>query len=377
MRRLEEMRIVARQHEDGSYEVGAYDAESLFRRGVVAMRESRCSEAVELYDRVADEFPSSRFVSPSLYNAGLCLKESGNNAAAAVRFERLLRDVPDSRDVKHAGFQLLELYLALERWDDGSAMADRLLARDDLSVDERVEAMARKAQATLGNGLRDEARSQARRTLSWARRRPEDDRVRDVYFIAAANYVLAETFRLQAEAIAIPEGGVAVQRPILERRARLILDAQREYFNTIRNSDARWSAAAGYRIGQMYESFWDAIMSAPVPPPSEPLEGELLEVYNQEYRTSLARLVKPLIRHSIRYWELTLVMVERTGVETEWTERIRRDLERLRARLLAQPDGPEGFDSLRSSGERDPREAGSAPGADEPSSPTNASPPER
>lgn len=351
MRRLEEMRIVAQQHEDGSYELGAYDAESLFRRGVAAMRDGRCPEAVELYDRVADEFPSSRFVSPSLYNAGLCLKESGDHAAAAARFERLLRDVPESRDVKHAGFQLLELYLELERWADAEEMADRLLVREDLSVDERVEAMARKAQAYLGEGQLAEARSQARRTLSWARRRPEDDRVRDVYFLAAANYVLAETFRLQAEAVTIPEGGVAVQRPILERRARLILDAQREYFNTIRNRDARWSSAAGYRIGQMYESFWDAIMSAPVPPPQRPLEGELLDVYRHEYRTSLARLVKPLIRHSIRYWELTLVMVERTGVETEWTERIRQDLERARARLLAQPDGPEGMDSLRSEGQ--------------------------
>ncbi len=344
VRRLEELRIVARPQQDGSYELDAYDAESLFRQGVAATRDGRCPEAVERYDRVADEFPSSRYVSAALYNAGLCLKES-DPAAAAARFERLLRDVPDSPDVKHASFQLLELYLALERWDAGEAMADRLLARDDLSADERAEAMARKAQMLLGAGELTEARSQARRTLSWARRRPEDDRVRDEYFLAAANYVVAETSRLQAEAVAIPEGGVAVQRPVLERRARLILDAQREYFNTIRRREAEWSAAAGYRIGQMYESFWDAIMSAPVPPPSEPLERELREVYEQEYRTSLARLVKPLIRHSIRYWELTLVMVERTGVQSEWTERIRQDLDRARARLLAQPDGPEGLQS--------------------------------
>ncbi|MEM9070206.1 MAG: tetratricopeptide repeat protein [Myxococcota bacterium] len=346
VRDLEEMRITARQNEDGSFAMGAYDAEMLFQAGVREMRAGHCAEAVEHYDRVADEFASSRFVSPSLYNAGLCLKEAEEREASAQRFERLLRDVPGSRDVKHTRFQLMELYLELERWEDGQQMADTLLERDDLSSDERVEAMARKAQLHLGAEHAREARGQARRTLAYARRRPEDDRVRDVYFTAAANYVLAETFRLEADGVAIPPGGVAEQRPVLERRAQLILDAQREYFNTIRTRHAYWAAASGYRIGNMYENFWDAIMSAPVPPPREPLEGELLDVYHDEYRTSLARLVKPLVRHSIRYWELTLLMVERTGVNSEWTTRIREDLERMRGRLLEQPDGPEGMDSV-------------------------------
>jgi hypothetical protein len=136
---------------------------------------------------------------------------------------------------------------------------------------------------------------------------------------------------------------VAEQRTALERRAHLLLAAQREYFNTMTRTDAYWSAASGYRIGAMYESFWDAIMTAPTPPPRSEMTAEERAIYEEEYRSSLALLVKPLIRHSIRYWELTLMMVERTGVRSEWTARMRGDVERMRGRLMDQPTGPEGI----------------------------------
>lgn len=345
VRHLEEVRITARPDatSESGFSLDSYDAETLFREGVREMRAERCTEAVAHYDRVANEFPSSRFVSSALYNAGLCLKNAERYDESAERFERLLREVPQSSDVKHARFQLCEIYLATEAWEAGLEEADALLARDDLVSDERVEAMARHAQLLLGAGRVQDAGREARSTLSWVRTRRGDERVRDVYFTAAANYVLAETFRLNAAALSVPEGNVAVQRPVLERRAAIMLRAQRAYFDTMRHTHAEWAAAAGYQIGSMYDAFWQAIMSAPVPPPQNALPESDVPIYEQEYREYLARLVKPLIRHSIRFWELTLLMVERTNVETEWTTRIRSDLERARTRLLEQPEGPEGI----------------------------------
>jgi hypothetical protein len=74
-----------------------------------------------------------------------------------------------------------------------------------------------------------------------------------------------------------------------------------------------------------------------VPPPDRPLTAEALEIYQREYRSQLADRIRPLVRHAIRYWELTLLMVERTGIETverAWVERTRADLERARQLLL-------------------------------------------
>ena len=63
------------------------------------------------------------------------------------------------------------------------------------------------------------------------------------------------------------------------------------------------------------------------------------------YRDELAKLVKPLIRHAIRYWELTQMFIERTGIQTPWAEKIKTDLERVRGLLLEQPPGPGGLPS--------------------------------
>ncbi len=341
---MEEMRITARKG-PGGYEFESYDAEMLFRRGAEAVAQGDCTGGVRLYDRVANEFQASRYASPSLYNAGLCLQEKKEDAEAARRYERLLRDLPESPDRKHASFQLAAIYVRMERWEEGLAMADEILKREDLSTDERVEALSRRAQVLLGTNELEQAAAQSKNTLSYVRTRPPEDQAREFYFVAAANYVLAETIRFKAEAITVPPGRVAEQRAVLERRAQLILKAQRAYFDTIRHTDPHWAAAAGYRIGEMYDNFWHAIMNAPVPPPKRPIAEQNMPIYREEYRLELARLVKPLVRHSIRYWELTLMMVERTGVDTEWTKKIRQDLQRARKRLLEQPAGPGGLNA--------------------------------
>lgn len=342
---MEEIRITARTGEDGDIAFESYDAETLFQRGLAKVQGDDCPGGVALYDRVATEFPTSRYASPALYNGALCLQGAGDLAGAALRYERLLQEQPTSGDVRHASFQLVGVYVELERWDEGLALADRLLAEDSLNSDERVEAMARRAQVLAGHERYTDAASQAQAALSYTRTRSSADEVRDEYFVAAANFVLAETIRLQAAAIELPPGEVAVQRPVLERRAQLILRAQRQYFNTIELTDPHWAAAAGYRIGSMYDAFWEEIMRAPVPPPRTEMNEADLTIYREEYRLELARLVKPLVRHSIRYWELTLLMLERTGARSEWSERIRQDLDRARERLLEQPEGRGGLPS--------------------------------
>lgn len=338
---MEEMRIVASRGE-GDLVFDTYDAGQLFERGTGLLNEGHCRDAVELYDRVAREFPTSRYVGPALYNAGLCLHQGGELEASAPYYLRVIEHAPGSVDAKHATLQLAQVLIGLERWEDALSLSERLLLREDLSSAERLEGLARRAQALLGLDRLDDAERQARDALSYFRTRQGDEQIDEPYFAAAANFVLAETMRMRSERIQVPAADVGTQHDVLDARARLILDAQREYFSTIRFTDAHWAAAAGYRIGSMYDHLWHAMMEAPIPPPSEAMNEATTALYQQEYRAELARHIRPLIRSAIRYWELTLLMVERTGAETEWADRARADLERMRALLLEQnqPDTP-------------------------------------
>jgi tetratricopeptide (TPR) repeat protein len=257
---------------------------------------------------------------------------------SAMRFTALRERYPDTEDRKDASFQLAEVLVQLERFQTVMDVADELLARTDLSNDERLEAMARRGQALLGQGRFEEAERYARGALTFYRTRPVEDPIKDDFFAAACNYVLAETFRQRAQRMEFPQG-VEEQKKVLIRRAELLLEAQREYFNTIslNNLDNyHWAAASGYRIGNMYDELWHSVMSAPVPA-HLPAEGHSV------YREELAKLIKPLIRHAIRYWELTQMFIERTNVNTPWAEKIKTDLTRVRALLLEQPAGSGGL----------------------------------
>jgi tetratricopeptide (TPR) repeat protein len=333
-RLMEETRIVAQRDETGGYRFDTYSAEDLFRQGTTLQADNHCSDAVARYDRIAEEFPSSRYLSPSLYNAALCLQQSGDLEASATHYYRLVDHLPDSEDAKVARLQLAGILIQLERWEEALASADLLLARQDMESHERLEAMARRAQALLGMRRLEEATRAADDAGTYYRTRRGDEAITDPYFAAAAMFVRAESIRARSEAMIIPAGDVAGQHATLEARAQLILDAQRAYFDTIRLTDAHWASAAGYRIGSMYETLYADMTAAPVPPPSEEMSDQQLAMYRDAYRATLRARVEPLVRHAIRYWELTLLMVERTGGGTQWAIRTRSELDRAR-QLLA------------------------------------------
>jgi len=336
---MEEMRIVASAGSGGEVVFDSYDAGQLFEAGTRLLQRGECREAVEqFYDRIIAEFPASRYAAPALYNSGLCLHEGGELEASVPYYEGVLETAPQGRDARHAALQLSQVLIGLERWEPALALVDRVLLREDLQEPERLEGLARRAQALLGLERFDAAGRQARNALSYYRMQERRAAIAEPYFAAAANYVLAESMRMTSETMELPPGSAEEQHTVLDARARLLLNAQREYFNTIRHTDAEWAAAAGYRIGSMYDRFWHSLMGSPIPPPSRTLAEADVPVYEEEYRSELARHIRPLLRHAIRYWELTLLMVERTGVQTDWSARTQTELERMRGLLLEQTD---------------------------------------
>lgn len=335
---MEPLRITATTGEDGRFTLEAYDAQDLFGHGTQAFQTKRCPAAVETYDRLVSEFPESSLVAPSLFNAGLCLQATADFEGAAERYERLRALRPDSDDFLFATLRLAEMRVQLNEFKKAMVLAEALLARSDLSSYERLEAMARRSQALLGVGQLEEAEAYAKSALTYFRTRSDKDAIHDEFYAAANGFVIAETYRLRAENIPFPKG-LEPQKKVLLRRAELVLEAQRQYSNTIsfvHLDNYHWMTASGYRLGQMYDELWRAVMAAPVP---AHLEADGADIYRHE----LAKLIKPLIRHAIRYWEMTLLLVERTGIQNSWTKKIRQDLERVRKLMLEQPKGQGGL----------------------------------
>lgn len=307
----------------------AYDSESLFRRATDEVRRRHCVEARALYDRLIAEFPRADAVSNAMYNRAHCYQQVGEQRTALKLFEALLRD-DRARvvDVRDARFQVAFLGVQLEEWNRALVAAKGLLEDPSLDMDEKMEAMSQYARITLNLGKVEEAERYGHLAVHYSR-----EGAGTPFFAGQAQFVVAEVFRIKSEEIQVPKGTVEEQHRALERRAQWLLRAQRAYFAAIRSKDARWASASGFRIGALYEDFWEAIMSAPVAEPQISMNREEREVYNAEYRAALAKRVRPLMKHAVTYWNLTLRMVRRTGVSSKWNEAIMTAMERVKARM--------------------------------------------
>jgi tetratricopeptide (TPR) repeat protein len=327
---MDPVRIQAHRDGGGELRLEAYDAESLFQAANRELSRNRCDRAVPLYDRIADEFPESRWVSASLYNGGLCLEELHQDAAAIQHYARLQTQIPDSPDVKDSLFRGGGCLERLERWPEVAGNFERVIARTDLSGDERMEALVRRATAVFHQGELDRTDALMREAILFYRHGSGADPIQTDYFMGQAQYFLGEVLRVRMEAVRFSPSESAM-RIELERKSQFLLDAQAAYILAIRVTNPHWAAAAGFRIGVLFSTLYDHIMAAPVPPQ---LDAEQREIYFGELR----RQIQPLVDKAMRVWTRTLEMGARTGLgRNEWVERAEREMTRLRALVPATP----------------------------------------
>lgn len=343
---MEVVRVTARVPEVGEsnaagpMEVDAYDARELLRRGNGALAEERYPDALVIYDRLVAEFPDSSFLSAAHYNAALSLERQGQFERAAERYMLLVRRLPESNDVKDSLFQAARCYERLERWESTVEVLDMALEREDLSPDERLEAMTRRGTALVLAGQRDQGETQLRRAILFYRREGIDA-IRTDYYLAQAQHYLGEAPRMAMADIAM-SNDEAEFRIALERRCALLLEAQTQYVQAIRVGNAHWGAASAYRIGEMYSGLYDDVMAVPVPEvevPPDLTAPEEIQAFRDEfprhYRHLLREYLEPLLHNAIRWWESNLMMVERTGVSGQWVQRTRENLSNVQ-RLLEE-----------------------------------------
>jgi hypothetical protein len=135
--------------------------------------------------------------------------------------------------------------------------------------------------------------------------------------VAQLYFALGEIRRARAERIKlvpVPSNFAAA----LEARCQLLLDAQSAYSDVMRAHDAHWSAMAGYRVSELYQSLHEELMR--VPPPRSAESDRLRQLFEGAMRLRYA----VLLRKASSMLEHTLAMAERTGEESSWVVRARR-----------------------------------------------------
>ncbi len=317
--------------------VGAstYDPELLFHLAAEADRQAQPQRAVALYERLLGDFPNSELARPARFNVGLLYEKAGDFGRAASSYRQIC-DAPRPASAEgrrtwlDAHYRLAVCSGELDDWWTSVGVFDRVLALDWIEPFDRLEAMVGRGIAMLhagDGGAAEVALSGALRFYTEVSRTQHFD---DRGLAAEAAFHLGE-IASEAYAAVQLELPAELLKSRLEEKCEYLLSAQNRFLRAIRYGDARTAAAAGYKIGWLYESLYDQVLAIEAPPD---LDDDQREIYWQEVKSR----VRVLVKKAIRIYERTLLVGKSAAEAAPWVGRIEAALSRLKAVYLEGRD---------------------------------------
>jgi hypothetical protein len=345
-----------------------YDAETLFQRAIDFLEGQQWADCAQYFERFLREFPDDKRVVVVHYNLAVAYIHLERGDEAVREIDKYLAMLPASgadRDRLDGRFKRAQALAVAQRYDELVELCDNGLLTEEVglgfSVEDRIEALVDAGVGHYMLGLHDPDgphRPTAESRFLEARRlyRTASEKARlDVgYFTAQAAFYLAELARLEfseyklkfpsTKDIAKAEEDGAKHDPKgekpsnvlekllgdqLEEKCQKLLRAQYAYLRTIREGHPSWASAAGYNVGQMYEELHDELINLPAPPDLGPDAATL-------YQKMVRKKVLILLAKAEKTWSSNSDMVTRTGAESEWAEKTRASLQRIKQKLMEE-----------------------------------------
>lgn len=281
--------------EKGEFEIKTFREK--FEEGIELYIKGEVEDAKETFKLLAKNAPSERLKTLSLYNLASCYERMGDDKKALEIFERLSEE----------GYHDATLRIARIRLAEGRKPPSAL---EELAKGEGETSLIAKALVGLFRVLsKDPSGIEiAEEVLS----KSGDSESRAITLITKGIHLMNESSKISPES-----------EEKIERKAELLLSAQKSFFDAIRTGEAWWATVALFKLGETYSNFYRELIS--YSPPDELTEEEK-EVYNEE----LAILLRPAIEKAIYVHERNISFARMLGIENKWVEMAERELKRLK-----------------------------------------------
>lgn len=326
-------------------DIEAIDADTLFEQAGQLLSGREYRRAVANYDRLLKEFPDSRLAASTLYNAGLCHEWLGEFDRAALRYAELIRRFGERKEAIDAAFRLGGCHAELQNWPASAEVFKALQQRSELSIADRIEAMAREGLAHFRLGDERACRSTLEGALRYYKTVEAVERLDSDFFLAMIHYYLGALPHVTFRKLQVQAGPELAQS--LDEKARQLLLSQARYIEAIKVKNAYWATAAGFQIGSLYREFYTVLLTS-IPDftreaqenskklkiTKDEAERQLVQVYMEEVH----KAVKPLLTKAINVFERNILMAQRVGVESNWITKSRHQVGELKQLLTLPPE---------------------------------------
>jgi tetratricopeptide (TPR) repeat protein len=331
--KLEPIKVVGQTDTPDALEF--YDAQVLFDRGSEFLDSRHHAEARQYFQKLLDEFPDSALAQPARYNLGVALMETKDPQTALMHFDAY-RETATGKNLLDATFKRGSCLAMLGRYQEVAEVFDGLL-EGELKPEDRIEALVDSGIAYFMLEDKGTAEWRFKEAVKLRAKGEQETRLDSDYFNAQALFYLGEIARLEYSEfkMTMPEGPKVEDKLAeqLEEKCQRLLRAQYQFLKVIRTGNAGWAAAAGFKVGMLYQELHDEMVTLPVPP-------DLTEEQAQIYRLEVRKKVAILVRKAISIWESTTSMARRTGQNNVWVEKTEQSLNRMRV-LLKEVDDME------------------------------------
>lgn len=318
-----------------------YDAQTLFDRGIDLMRGGEHQAAIAYFARIPDEFPGSSLVIPSWFNQAVCWIRLEDGERALTTIDKYLALLPEGIHeafVFDGQFKRGAALMLLERHEEAAEVFDILIVETSKAPD-KIEALVDSGVAHFM--LEDRVTSEYRflKALRFYKAASKHERIAMKYFIAQAQFYLAEIARMEFSDFELryPTAAEVAEDPTmegamgknLEQKCQLLLRAQYAFTRTVREGHPGWASAAGYKVGTMYEELYNDLVNLPEP-------DDLTDDQKKLFKEFLRDRVLILLEKAVKVWGATAEMAQRTGQQNLWVDKTQASLDRVREYVIAQ-----------------------------------------
>lgn len=299
------------------------DDEILFNEGIELYKKGKYNLAYKKYKLILQNFKESPYIIPSLYNAGLCLLKSNNYETSINYFEKYINDVQTEKDKIDGNLKLIEALLGAKKYDESIELSNKLLINETLlDPFEKIEVWTRLGYSLKMKRNFIEAEKNFKKAIKEYENFNEKNPLISNEFVAMANYEIGEIYRELFSEIKFQLPVETMEKNLIDK-ATFFLKSQKNYLDTIRVHNPYWSAAAGYKIGKLYEDFYFDLLNAEVP---QELKKEEVKIYFEE----LKKKISPLIHRAIEIYEKNLLYGETSGYTADWIKKTEERLQFLK-----------------------------------------------
>lgn len=318
---LDPIEIKAEQ-KGGKTRVFVRDYKTLSEEALARFNAGEWAEALALFDIAVREFPQEPGLYALQYDAGLCLMKLGRPLEAVPRFQDVMKRAEGTRHARDALFEIADAFEQAEQWNQAATVLRSAL--EDAAVQKRIGGAL---------GLLDELEAAARLGLDLRRAGdlPKADEAfkhverlyndhRDVAVIGESEWVARSLYE-RGEIYRSLFASIRFKLPVermkrdLEDKANLFLKGESAYFHCVRLHHKKWSLAAGYEIGHLYQQLIDDIDHAEVP-------GDLDALTVDVYRDELWNHTEHLAKRAVTIYRKNIELAVRLGEkDSDWVKR--------------------------------------------------------